>query len=882
MLDKSFDPQSIEEKYYKEWEASGVFGADPQSSADPFAIMMPPPNVTGNLHIGHALEYTLQDVLTRYYRMKGRDTLWQPGTDHASIAVHMVLDRQLAEEGTTRQKLGREGFMERAWGWKAQCKDNIVNQLKRLGTTPDWERERFTMDEGLSKAVQKVFIQLYQEKLIYRANRLVNWDPKTQTVLSDLEVDQKEVKGSMWYIDYPLEGEQELYITIGTTRPETLLGDTAIAVHPEDERYKHLIGKYAVVPIVNRPIPIVADEYCDPEKGTGAVKITPAHDFNDFELGQRHDLPVINIMNERAEMNDKTPSSYQGLDRFVARKKILKELEELELLKERESIKHSVPYDEKSKTTIIEPFLTEQWYVDAEKLAVPAIEAVKDGRTKFIPQKWENTYFRWLENTVPWCISRQLWWGHRIPAWYGPNDEIYVAKNEEEALAQARESHGQDVPLRQEEDVLDTWFSSALWSFSTLGWPDKTPELSKYYPTDTLIMGKDIITFWVSRMMMMSLHFMKDVPFKTVCVHGLVRDEKGQKMSKSKGNVIDPLILIDKYGTDAVRFTLISMTVQGRDMNVSEQHVETYRNFTTKLWNVARFCEMNGCHPVEEFDPSSVIDTKNQWIISEIVKANRLIEKALAECKFNEATLTLYQFIWGTFCDWYVELIKPVFEQDNAIATETRATAAWVLDQILILLNPFMPYISEELYASLGQRQGQRLISTHWPDYSEIQLSKEPTEEISWLIKIVSEIRSVRADMNVPAKAKIELQYKGASSQTIELFKSYEAPIARLARLKSISNVSEAPKGALQTIVNETTLILPIADLIDLDKERARLQKEIGKLEGEIQKISQKLDNKKFVTNAPQEIVEEQEKRKTKALTTKEKLASALKQLDVA
>ncbi len=882
MLDKTFDPKSVEEKYYKEWEASGIFAAQPSSDADPFTIMMPPPNVTGSLHIGHALNHTLQDILVRYNRMKGKDALWQPGTDHASIAVHMVLDRQLAAEGTTRQKLGREGFMERAWEWKGQCKDNIVSQLKRLGTTPDWGRERFTMDDGLSDAVRKVFVQLYNEKLIYRANKLVNWDPKTQTVLSDLEVEQKEVKGHMWYIDYPLEGENELYITVGTTRPETLLGDTAIAVHPEDERYKDLIGKYAVVPIVNRPVPIIADEYCDPEKGTGAVKITPAHDFNDFEVGERHDLPVINILDKTAHISDAAPEEYIGMERFDARKKVLSELEELELLNRVEDIKHTVPYDEKSKTTVVEPFLTEQWYVDAKTMAQPALEAVRSGKTKFVPKQWENTYFAWLDNIQPWCISRQLWWGHQIPAWYGPNNEIYVAETEEEALAQAEESHGQRVILRRDEDVLDTWFSSALWPFSTLGWPNKTPELDKYYPGDVLITSFDIIFFWVARMMMMGIHFMGEVPFKTVYMHALVRDEKGQKMSKSKGNVVDPLDLIEKYGTDAVRFALTAMAAQGRDIRISEQRVEGYRNYATKLWNASRFCEMNGCVPVEGFEPANVKDPTNQWIISELVNTKQTVESALDEFKYNDAALGLYQFSWNTFCDWYVELIKPVFDRDDEIATETRVTAAWVLDQILILLNPFMPYITEELYGSLGDRHGKRLIASAWPDYSSIPKNDSASNDLNWVLNVISEIRSVRADMNVPAKAKIALQYKDASSQIKTRFSQYEEAIMRLARLESVEMVEDAPKGALQTVVEDTTLILPIAELIDLDKERERLQKEIGKLEVEIKKISQKLDNKKFVENAPAEIVEEQQNRRQDALSAKEKLDTALKQLEAA
>ena len=878
-LDKTFDPQKIEQQHYKDWEESGAFKCDPNSEAAPYTIMMPPPNVTGSLHIGHALNHTLQDILVRHQRMNGKDTLWQPGTDHASIAVHMVLEKKMAEEGTDRFELGREKFLEKAWEWKEYSGNTITSQLRRLGTTPDWEREAFTMDEGLSKAVLKAFVDLYNKKLIYRAERLVNWDPERQTVISDLEVIQKEQKGNMWHIRYPIEGAQEEFITVATTRPETMLGDMAVAVHPDDERYKNLIGRSVILPITNRLIPIIADEYSDPEKGSGAVKITPAHDCNDFEVGQRHDLPMMSVMDESAcIITDETiPSAYHGLDRYDARKKILTELEELDFLVEVETIKNTIPVGERSGA-VIEPFMTKQWFVDTPTLAKKAGQAVRDGRTNFHPKQYENMYFAWVDNQHPWCISRQLWWGHQIPAWYDEDGALYVADSEEDAQTQA----GPDAKLTRDPDVLDTWFSSGLWPFSTLGWPDKTPELNKYFPTQTLVTGFDIITFWVSRMMMFSLELLDEVPFKDVYIHALVRDSKGQKMSKSKGNVMDPLDLIEKYGTDALRFTLCALAAQGRDIRLAEERLEGYRNFVTKLWNAARYCEMNECSAPADFDPLSVEYKPNQWIIGQVAKVQQDIDAALSAFRFNDAANAIYQFVWGTFCDWYLEFTKPVLQGDDAkAAEEVRQTTAWTLQQILILLNPFMPFITEELNAELMGNEN-KLITAAWPNYAPEMSNDTAAQHMTWLISMISEIRSVRANMNVPAGAKIQLMVKDADQEVQSHFNDYGEILKRIARLEKIDFVSEAPKGAIQTLVDQTTLILPIADIIDLDAERERLKKRISKLDDDIQKISSKLNNEKFIQNAPAELIEEQKDLVAEKQSTRAKFSAALEQLEAA
>jgi len=883
MLEKTFNPEDIEARQYEEWEKSGAMTAQPEGNGHPFCVMMPPPNVTGSLHMGHALNMTLQDILTRYNRMNGKDALWQPGTDHAGIATQMVVERNLDAEGIHRRDLGREKFLEKVWEWKAESGGTIVNQVRRLGATPDWERERFTMDDGLSRAVRRVFVQLYKEGLIYRDKRLVNWDPKFQTAISDLEVEHKEIKGKLYHVKYPLE-DGSGFISIATTRPETILADGAIAVHPDDEKYKDLVGQFAVVPVCNRIIPIIADEYVKSEFGSGAVKITAAHDYNDFEVYQRNKdkgIPLINLLNPDGTMNENTPEEYHGLDRFEAREKIIADLDELEYLEKIEDHKHQVPYGDRSGV-VVEPYLTDQWYVDAKTLAKPAVEAVKSGKTEFVPKQWENTYYAWMENIQPWCISRQLWWGHQIPAWYDEDGNIYVAETEEEAQEQAG-----DKVITRDEDVLDTWFSSALWPFSTLGWPDETPELKKYYPGDVLITGFDIIFFWVARMMMMGIHFMGEVPFKQVYIHALVRDAKGQKMSKSKGNVIDPLELIEKYGADSLRFTLTAMAAQGRDIKLSEERVQGYRNFATKLWNAARYCEMNGCLPQPGFKPEEVSNTLNKWIISSVLDTRGAIDKALTDYRFNDAAGAIYHFTWGSFCDWYLEFTKPLLNDkpdDDPLVQEIRGTTGWVLEQILTLLNPFMPYITEELYKSLGMQAGaDKLISKSWPDYAEGLSDEAAAAEIDWLERFISEIRSVRADMNVPAGARLQLLVKDASEETKGRLNAYDQIIRQMARLEAVEiNEAEPPKGSIQSVVGEATIILPIADIIDLDKERERLKKQIGKLEQDIKKIEQKLENKKFIENAPEDVVEEQKSRKSEAEAVLNKLSQALKQLEAA
>jgi valyl-tRNA synthetase len=890
VLEKTYRPNEVEAKHYARWEAEGLFNAQPDSGKPPFTIVIPPPNVTGSLHMGHALNNTLQDALVRYKRMKGFDALWMPGTDHAGIATQMVVERQLAEKGTFLKRgaaeakanetlVDRPAFLERVWQWKAESGGAITRQLRRLGASLDWSRERFTMDEGLSAAVIKVFVELYRESLIYKDKRLVNWDPKFLTAISDLEVEAREVKGHLWHINYPVEGTDE-FITVATTRPETMLGDTGVAVHPTDERWKHLVGKHAVLPLVGRRIPIVADDYSDPEKGTGAVKITPAHDFNDFEVGKRHGLEAINVFTPEARINDNAPEIYRGFDRFEARKRILADLEAAGLLVKTEPHLHSVPHGDRSGVPI-EPYLTEQWYVDAKTLAEPAIKAVEEGRTAFVPKSWEKTYFHWMTNIEPWCISRQLWWGHQIPAWYGPDNAVFVATTEAEAQDQARAKYGKDVALRRDPDVLDTWFSSGLWAFSTLGWPEQTKELARYYPTDVLVTGFDIIFFWVARMMMMSLHFMKDVPFRTVYVHALVRDEKGQKMSKSKGNVIDPLNLIERYGADALRFTLVAMAAQGRDIKLAESRVEGYRNFSTKIWNAARFCEMNGCKLVSGFEPADARNVVNRWIVSRLGAAIADVETALESYRFNEAAGALYQFAWGTYCDWYLEFAKPLFQStDPAVVAETRVTAAWVLGQLLHALHPFMPFITEELWEHLTDGKGTPLIAAEWPRAEPEWGAADATEEMDWVVRLITEIRAVRTGLNVPPGAELPLIVKDADTSTAQRIETHEALIRRLARLASIAPLAgEMPKGAVQIVVGTTTVALPLAGVVDAVKERARLQKDDAKLAGEVTKIEKKLGNADFVAKAPEEVVEENRERLQELAAERAKLKEALERL---
>ncbi|WP_119458816.1 valine--tRNA ligase [Rhodospirillaceae bacterium SYSU D60014] len=893
MLDKTFRPAEVEARQYALWEKSDAFAAHPESSARPYTTMMPPPNVTGSLHMGHALNHTLQDILIRYHRMRGFDALWQPGTDHAGIATQMVVERQLAQAGIVLDRpgspggsnvktIGRDAFIEKVWEWKAQSGGTIIRQLHRLGDSADWSRERFTMDEGLSEAVRKVFVDLYKQGLIYRDKRLVNWDPKLHTAVSDLEVEQREVKGHLWHFRYPIEGRDGAYIVVATTRPETMLGDTAVAVHPDDERYKDLIGQHVILPLVGRRIPIVADLHADPETGSGAVKITPAHDFNDFEVGRRHDLERVNIFDENACLNENVPAAYRGLERYEARERIVADLQAEGLVERIDDHTLMLPYGDRSGV-VIEPWLTDQWYVDAATLAKPAIAAVEEGRTKFVPQQWEATYFEWMRNIQPWCISRQIWWGHQIPAWYGPDGEVFVEMTEEAVEAAAAKHYGKSVPLRRDADVLDTWFSSGLWPFSTLGWPQRTPELDRYYPGDVLVTAFDIIFFWVARMMMLGLHFMGDVPFRTVYIHALVRDEFGQKMSKSKGNIIDPVDLIEKYGADALRFTLTALAAQGRDVKLSEGRVEGYRNFATKLWNAARFCQMNGCQPDPAFDPKACSQAVNRWIVGRVVETARRVEVALAAYRFNDAANALYHFIWHEFCDWHLEFAKPILTGENAAAKqETGAATAWALGQLLHLLHPFMPFLTEELWRQTGGAAAadRMLITDEWPVYPPELVDEAAAAEMDWVIRLITEVRAVRSEMNVPPAAQIPMQLRGADNTMRARLDRHRELILRLARLSSIAvTADEPPKGAVQIVVDEATVILPLAEFVDVEQEKARLNKEIAKLAADTAKIEKKLANEQFLAKAPPEVVDDQRERLAEAVQVRNKLKGALDRL---
>ncbi|MGF6159872.1 valyl-tRNA synthetase [Ensifer sp. KUDG1] len=939
MLDKTYDSASVDPRIAKKWDEENAFraGAGAKPGADSFCIVIPPPNVTGSLHMGHALNNTLQDVLVRFERMRGKDVLWQPGMDHAGIATQMVVERKLMESQQHRRQMGREAFIEKVWEWKAESGGLIFNQLKRLGASCDWSRERFTMDEGLSEAVLEVFVSLYKEGLIYKDKRLVNWDPKLLTAISDLEVEQHEINGNLWHLRYPLEPgvtfdypvafdedgkatewEKRDYLVVATTRPETMLGDSGIAVNPEDERYKPLIGKHVILPIVGRRIPVVADDYADPTAGTGAVKITPAHDFNDFDVGKRAGLRAISIMTIEGRITIKDNEDFleglndpaalhgawdelEGKDRFEARKIIVRIFEEAGLLDKIEPHKHMVPHGDRGGVPI-EPRLTEQWYVDAKTLAKPAIAAVKEGRTNFVPKNWEKTYYEWMENIQPWCVSRQLWWGHQIPAWYGPDGQVFVEKTEEEALHAAIQHYlAHEGPMKayvedllenfkpgeiltRDEDVLDTWFSSALWPFSTLGWPNETPELEKYYQTDVLVTGFDIIFFWVARMMMMGLHFMKDAdgtpvePFHTVYVHALVRDKNGQKMSKSKGNVIDPLELIDEYGADALRFTLAIMAAQGRDVKLDPARIAGYRNFGTKLWNATRFAQMNGVTSSDGFIPEASSLTVNRWILTELSRTIRDVTEALDAYRFNDAAGSLYRFVWNQFCDWYLELLKPIFGgEDEAAKRESQACVAYVLDEIYKLLHPFMPFMTEELWAQTageGQERSTLLCHAEWPAPS--YADDTAADEINWLIDLVSGIRSVRSEMNVPPAATAPLIVVGANNLTRERLQQHAQAIGRLARVEHIDHATVAPRGSAQIVVGEATACLPLGNLIDLSAEKARLEKAIAKVEAERERILGKLANEKFVANAKPELVEAERERLVELDLQKESLSVAL------
>src|SRR5712671_6350602 len=868
MLDKTYQPSAVEGRRYASWERSGGFAADPDSTRRPYTIMMPPPNVTGSLHIGHALNFTLQDVLVRYQRMRGRDVLWQPGTDHAGIATEIVVGNQLAAEGTTKHALGRDGFVARVWQWREESGGTITRQLRRLGASPDWRRERFTMDPGLAAAVRRVFVQLYREGLIYRDQRLVNWDPMMHTVISDLEVDSRETRGSLWHIRYPVADMPGRFIVVATTRPETMLGDTGVAVHPDDARFADLVGKSVHLPLTDRVIPIVADEHADPETGSGAVKITPAHDFDDFEVGRRHGLALINIFDQDARLTDAVPAGYRGLDRFAARERVVADLAAAGLLEKIEDHTLMVPHHDRSGV-VIEPWLTDQWYCDAQVLAAPALGAVEDGRTRFVPRQWENTFFDWMRKIQPWCISRQLWWGHQIPAWYAPDGAVFVAETEEDARNEATGKYGKAVELRRDPDVLDTWFSSALWPFSTLGWPEQTQELARYYPTDVLVTGFDIIFFWVARMMMMGLHFMGEVPFHTVYIHALVRDEKGAKMSKSKGNIIDPLELIDRYGADALRFTLAAMAAQGRDIKLATSRVEGYRNFVTKLWNACRFAEMNGCATLPGFEPDEVEEILNRWIGHETAR-------------FNDAASAVYRFVWNVYCDWYLELSKPVLMgPDSPGKTETQAMVAFVRDQILALLHPFMPFVTEELWsvtAEGGVARESLLALAPWPLLAGLE-DEAAEAEIGWVVDVITAIRSVRTEMNITPSMQIPMMLAAVSAETRDRAQRWSDVVKRMAKIADMSTADAPPAGAVQLLVRGDTLALPLKGIIDLGAEKARLEREKAKAEAEINRIDAKLTNPDFIARAPEEVVEADREKREEAAARRAKIVEALERL---
>jgi len=960
-IDKTFDPAAIESRWYAHWESTGQF-RPARDTADPFTIVIPPPNVTGSLHIGHALDNTLQDILIRHARLQGKDALWVVGTDHAGIATQMVVERNLAKEGIARADLGRDAFIDKVWEWKAESGGQITRQLRRLGASCDWANERFTMDEGFSRAVLHVFVALYREGLLYRDKRLVNWDPHFRTAISDLEVETKERNGQFWHLSYPL-ADGSGAISVATTRPETMLADMAVAVNPDDDRYKALIGKQVRLPITGRLIPIVADEHADPELGSGAVKITPGHDFNDFEVGKRAGFKpadMLNMLDADARVTQTAdgliPADLLGLDRFEARDMVVKLLEEAGALEKVEDRVIQTPYGDRSGV-VIEPWLTDQWYVDAKTLAGPALEAVRSGDIRVVPETWKKTWYNWLENIQPWCVSRQLWWGHQIPAWYGPvkgpNGElfltqpknkhlasepsVFVATSAEEAEVAAQEFYGGGhvkafasraeaeaasnatpnlIPIWRDSDVLDTWFSSALWPFGTLGWPDQTETLRRHYPNDVLISGFDILFFWDARMAMQGLHFMGERPWKTLYLHGLVRDAHGQKMSKSKGNTVDPLGLIDKYGADALRFTLAAMESQGRDIKLDEKRVEGYRNFATKLWNAARFAQSNGIGGSTRIEPPKADLAVNRWIIGQTIKTVQALDLALADLRFDESANTVYHFVWASFCDWYLELIKPVLshealspsgrglgegergeaerpdaeaqdtltqpspsrERATEDAQETRAVAGWVLDQILAMLHPFMPFITEELWHALADREGD-LIVGHWPMPDARAIDPEASAEVEWLIRLVSEIRAARAELNVPPGARLHLFVADASDETAARLDRQHQVLSRLARLDSIQLSPFAGTGAAQVVVDEATFALPLEGVIDLAAERARLAKGAEAAEKERDSLAGRLANPSFVERAkPEAVAKAREDHDAKAAEA-ERLRAALARL---
>ena len=895
-MEKTFKHSEVEARLIKHWEETNAFNAGvhtTESANSTFSIVIPPPNVTGNLHMGHAFNNTIQDILIRWHRMRGFDTLWQPGQDHAGIATQMVVERELEKkENISREDLGRKKFLEKIWEWKNQSGGMIIEQLKRLGASCDWNRNRFTMDNDFQNSVINAFVKMYEMGYIYKGERLVNWDPHFKTAISDLEVENIEVDGYFWHIKYPLKDginyeylefdedgkvihkEKRDYISIATTRPETMIGDGAIAVHPDDKRYKNIIGKQVIIPIANRVIPIIADEYPDPNFGSGAVKITGAHDFNDYNVAKRHNLDFFKLMNESACFlnEDFIPKKFWDLDRYKVREILLQDLEKSGFLLKSENKKIIQPFGDRSKV-VVEPFLTKQWFVDTKKIVQPAIDAVKDGRTKIYPERDIKTYLNWLENIEPWCISRQLWWGHQIPIWYDEDGNYYCAPTEKKAI----EISGKKK-LTRDTDVLDTWFSSGIWPIATLGWPNNSLELQKYFPTSVLVTGFDILFFWVARMMMMQLVLVDNVPFEKVYVHALVRDEKGKKMSKSLGNVLDPLDLINKYGADAVRFTLSSMAAMGRDLKLSIDRVMGYRNFGTKIWNAARFAKLNNCESSANFFPSSVKHSINKWIIFETINLNKEVNNALNTFRFNDASYHLYSHIWSKFCDWYIEFSKPLFSGlDEEIKLETQQTYAWVFEQCLIMLHPFMPFITEEIWLQKKDRK-KLIIHQTWPDLDKLSnIDNRPQKEINWLIDLIQEIRSARSEINIPASLKIDLVIINLNIKSKEFFDNNKIFIERLARVKNIDYSSSIQKGSINISIPGIECFIPLDNLVDLNKEKARLEKTFEKLKSEQLMLNGKLKNKTFLEKAPQDVVDKIKKR---SLILVDEIDTKLKAID--
>ena len=876
-LDKQYEPGEVEKRWGRFWEEKNFFHADETRESPAFSIVIPPPNITGRLHIGHAFNNTLQDILTRWKRMQGCNALWQPGTDHAGIATQNVVEKQLHEEGTGRQDLGREAFVKRVWKWRNESGGTITNQLKKLGCSLDWERDRFTMDEGLSKAVREVFVSLYEEDLIYKGDYIINWCPRCHTALSDLEVEHQDMQGYLYHLKYSIKDSED-FLVIATTRPETMLGDTAVAVNPDDERYQKYKGKKLILPVLNREVPLIEDDYVDTSFGTGALKVTPAHDPNDFELGRKHQLETINIMNPDGTMNSLASPTYEGLDRFECRKKLISNLKDSGVLIKIEDLNHSVGHCYRCRT-VVEPYLSKQWFVKVKPLAEPAMKAVRDGSIKIVPKFWENTYFEWMENIRDWCISRQIWWGHQIPAWNCKAcGEVVVARETPNSCSACS-----STDLVQETDVLDTWFSSALWPFSTLGWPEKTDSLKRFYPTSVLCTGFDILFFWVARMIMMGLKFMGDVPFRDVYIHALIRDAEGQKMSKTKGNVIDPLEVMEQYGTDALRFTLAAFAAQGRDIKLAEDRIEGYRNFCNKLWNASRFVFMN----LEDYKGSCALDERSKfssadlWILSRLNRATKEVNEALEAFRFNDAALTVYKFIWNEYCDWYIELTKSKLADPGSQRVAAQNMLIHVLDSALKLLHPFMPFITEEIWQKLPQNEDSIMVSA-FPEYREAQTNEAIEKEMAVIMEVITGIRNIRGEMNLNPGLKLNVLVKTQNSaiqQTLQYHGEYVRELARVEQLETGPNI-EKPKVSASSVLGEMDLIIPLEGMMDFQEERKRVEKELKKIEKDLIFLDKKLSNPDFVKKAPVDIIEKDEQRKKSLSLKQAKLEIHLKTIE--